>query len=200
MLRPDVRSGSEADITNGPSNVRFTRESRPLSSVVPGLTVTSTDNSRDFSLTRTIVQPPCLLVAKSAVTFSLRGIVWPDRLRRQFRHHRRIALPKRRCRFRELRYVEFRWSSHRNKGRRFSEWRVDFNAPSANRWGWTVGVGTEWALAENWSVVGKWDYLNFGTQTLTFTDPSLGSTQVGVKQHINELKLGINYRFGNRLP
>jgi hypothetical protein len=126
MLRPDVRSGSKADITNGPSNVRFTRESRPLSSVVPGLTVTSTDNSRDFSLTRTIVQPPCLLVAKSAVTFSLRGIVWPDRLRRQFRHHRRIALPKRRCRFRELRYVQFRWSSHRNKRRRFSEWRGRF--------------------------------------------------------------------------
>ena len=77
---------------------------------------------------------------------------------------------------------------------------VDFNAPSANRWGWTIGVGTEWAVAENWSIIGEWDYLNFGTQTLTFTDPNLGSTQVSVKQHINELKLGINYRFGNRVP
>lgn len=77
---------------------------------------------------------------------------------------------------------------------------VDFSAPSANRWGWTIGVGTEWALAENWSIVGEWDFLDFGTQTLTFTDPNLGASQVSAKQHINELKLGINYRFGNRLP
>jgi outer membrane immunogenic protein len=77
---------------------------------------------------------------------------------------------------------------------------VDFTAPSANRWGWTIGVGTEWAVAENWSIVGEWDFLDFGTQTLTLTDPNLGSAQVGVKQHINELKLGINYRFGNRIP
>jgi outer membrane immunogenic protein len=77
---------------------------------------------------------------------------------------------------------------------------VDFSAPSANRWGWTIGVGTEWALAENWSIVGEWDFLDFGTQTATFTDPNLGSSQVSAKQHINELKLGINYRFGNRLP
>jgi outer membrane immunogenic protein len=77
---------------------------------------------------------------------------------------------------------------------------VDFNAPSANRWGWTIGVGMEWAVAENWSVLGEWDFLDFGTQTLTFTDPNLGSTQVSVRQHINELKLGINYRFGDRIP
>jgi outer membrane immunogenic protein len=77
---------------------------------------------------------------------------------------------------------------------------VDFSAPSANRWGWTIGVGTEWALAENWSIFGEWDFLDFGTQTATFTDPNLGSSQVSAKQHINELKLGINYRFGNRLP
>jgi hypothetical protein len=57
-----------------------------------------------------------------------------------------------------------------------------------------VGVG------ENWSIVGEWDFLDFGTQTSTFTDPNLGSSQVSAKQHINELKLGINYRFGNRLP
>ena len=77
---------------------------------------------------------------------------------------------------------------------------VDFNAPSANRWGWTIGVGTEWAVAENWSIVGEWNFLDFGTQTLTFTDPNLGSTQVSARQHINELKLGINYRFGDRIP
>jgi outer membrane immunogenic protein len=75
-----------------------------------------------------------------------------------------------------------------------------FNAPSANRFGWTVGVGTEWAVIDNWSVFGEWDYLNFGTHNVTFSDPNFGSTQVTVKQQINVLKLGINYRFGNPLP
>jgi outer membrane immunogenic protein len=77
---------------------------------------------------------------------------------------------------------------------------VNFNAPSGNRWGWTIGVGTEWVVDGNWSIFGEWDYMNFGTQTLTFTDATLGSSQVSLKQQINELKLGINYRFGNPLP
>jgi outer membrane immunogenic protein len=77
---------------------------------------------------------------------------------------------------------------------------VNFSAPSANRFGWTIGVGTEWAVIDNWSVFGEWDYMNFGTHNVTFTDPNLGSTQVSVKQQINVLKLGINYRFGNPLP
>ncbi len=76
----------------------------------------------------------------------------------------------------------------------------NFNAPSANRFGWTIGLGMEWAVIDNLSVVGEWDYLNFGTHTVTFTDANLGSSQVSVKQQINELKLGINYRFGNSLP
>jgi outer membrane immunogenic protein len=75
-----------------------------------------------------------------------------------------------------------------------------FNSPSANRFGWTIGVGTEWAVMDNWSVFGEWDYMNFGTHNVTFTDANFGSTQVGVKQQINVLKLGINYRFGNSLP
>lgn len=76
----------------------------------------------------------------------------------------------------------------------------NFNAPSTNRWGWTIGLGTEWVVDGNWSIFGEWDYLNFGTHSVTFTDPNAGSSQLGIKQSINELKLGINYRFGNPLP
>jgi hypothetical protein len=42
--------------------------------------------------------------------------------------------------------------------------------------------------------------MNFGTHNMTFTDANLGPTPVSVKQQINVLKLGINYRFGNPLP
>jgi outer membrane immunogenic protein len=76
----------------------------------------------------------------------------------------------------------------------------NFSAPSESRWGWTIGLGTEWAIFENWSIFGEWDYMNFGTNNVTFTDPAFGSSQVSIKQNINELKLGINYRFGNPLP
>jgi outer membrane immunogenic protein len=77
---------------------------------------------------------------------------------------------------------------------------VNFGAPSANQWGWTIGLGTEWVVDGNWSIFGEWDYLNFGNHNLTFTDVHSGSSQLSVKQSINELKLGINYRFGNPLP
>jgi hypothetical protein len=70
---------------------------------------------------------------------------------------------------------------------------------STSRRGWTIGLGTEW-VARNWSIFGEWDYLNFGTHNVTFTDVKSGSSQLSVKQSINELKLGINYRFGNPLP
>jgi len=76
----------------------------------------------------------------------------------------------------------------------------NFSAPSTNRWGWTIGLGTEWAVAGNWSVFGEWDYLNFGNHSTTFTDVNSGSSVLTVKQSINELKLGINYRFGNSVP
>jgi opacity protein-like surface antigen len=72
----------------------------------------------------------------------------------------------------------------------------NISAPSTNRSGWTIGVGTEWVVSENLSVFGEWDYMNFGTHTLTFNN----ANQLSVKQSINQLKLGINYRFGNSLP
>jgi outer membrane immunogenic protein len=73
-----------------------------------------------------------------------------------------------------------------------------FDRAAAARW--TFGLGTEWVLFENWSIFGEWDYLNFGTRNVTFTDPNNGSNQFTIKQNINELKLGVNYRFGNPLP
>jgi hypothetical protein len=42
--------------------------------------------------------------------------------------------------------------------------------------------------------------MNFGNHSTTFTDVNAGTTVLNVKQNINELKLGINYRFGNSVP
>jgi len=77
---------------------------------------------------------------------------------------------------------------------------VNFTAPSASQWGWTIGLGTEWVVDGNWSIFGEWDFLNFGNHSVTFTDANFGSTQLNARQSINELKMGINYRFGSPLP
>jgi outer membrane immunogenic protein len=70
------------------------------------------------------------------------------------------------------------------------DWRV----------GWTAGIGTEWMIVGNWSVSGEYDFLDFGTRNVNFTDPTLSSNTFSVRQYIHELKLGINYRFGTPIP
>src|SRR5215471_5080987 len=71
---------------------------------------------------------------------------------------------------------------------------------SETRVGWTVGAGVEWAVWENWSVKLEYDYLDFGSRTVTFNDPLLGPANISVSERISEVKLGVNYRFGSPLP
>ena len=71
---------------------------------------------------------------------------------------------------------------------------------SETRVGWTVGAGVEWAVWENWSVKLEYDYLDFGSRTVTFNDPLLGAANISISQRISEVKLGVNYRFGSPLP
>jgi len=73
-------------------------------------------------------------------------------------------------------------------------------AASETRVGWTVGAGVEWAFWDNWSVKLEYDFLDFGSRTVTFNDPLLGAANISVSQRINEVKLGVNYRFGTPLP
>ncbi len=63
------------------------------------------------------------------------------------------------------------------------------------RAGWTVGVGTEWMIFGTWSVNAEYDFLEFGTRNISVSDTALGADQFSVHQDINEVKLGINYRF-----
>jgi outer membrane immunogenic protein len=68
---------------------------------------------------------------------------------------------------------------------------------SATPSGWTVGGGVEWAFAGNWSVFAEYNYLDFGTQGVTFTPLVGGATfPINIKENINSFMVGINYRFG----
>jgi outer membrane immunogenic protein len=74
-------------------------------------------------------------------------------------------------------------------------------APSAStdRIGWTAGAGIEWAFASNWTALVEYNHYGFGNKDLLFADPNaaLGAAPISVKQNIDVVKVGINYRFGN---
>jgi outer membrane immunogenic protein len=77
---------------------------------------------------------------------------------------------------------------------------------SQNRWGWMVGAGLEHGLTENWSAKIEYNYLDFGTKTVslqgtacitsggtTLCQPSSGNYNIA--QNIQLITLGFNYRF-----
>jgi outer membrane immunogenic protein len=74
--------------------------------------------------------------------------------------------------------------------------QFNFGTSTDSRFGWTIGIGTEWMVYGGWSVFGEYNYLDFGTRSVTFSDPTLGSYNFNVTQRFNVFKLGVNYRFG----
>lgn len=78
--------------------------------------------------------------------------------------------------------------------------------------GWTAGAGLEYALGGNWSVLTEYDYLGFGRHGLATPDAPIavgalpgvaGSSApdgraTAISQGIHAIKLGVNYRFGDR--
>lgn len=74
---------------------------------------------------------------------------------------------------------------------------------STTRSGWTIGAGTEYRFAQNWSALLEYDYVDFGTTTLSnsVTLGTVAPVLTGVtllrdnKATMNVVKAGINYRF-----
>jgi outer membrane immunogenic protein len=69
-------------------------------------------------------------------------------------------------------------------------------AGSDNRVGWTVGTGVEWAFWNNWSLKVEYDYLDFGSRTVTMNGavaPTVIAYGVSDTNHINEVKAGLNW-------
>ena len=64
------------------------------------------------------------------------------------------------------------------------------------RFGWTIGIGTEWMVYGGWSMFFEYNYLDFGTRSVTFSDPNLGLKNFSVTKQFNVFTLGVNYRFG----
>jgi outer membrane immunogenic protein len=71
---------------------------------------------------------------------------------------------------------------------------------SVTRPGWTVGGGVEWAFWDNWSAKVEYDFYDFSASSLSLPGTIAGVPEVvpgiNVKQTIQTVKFGINYRFG----
>lgn len=62
------------------------------------------------------------------------------------------------------------------------------------RFGWTAGVGVEWAFWDDWSLKLEYDYYGFGTRSATFIDNITGNVgPEDIKQNIQIVKLGLNF-------
>jgi outer membrane immunogenic protein len=76
------------------------------------------------------------------------------------------------------------------------------NAFSSTRWGWTVGAGTEWKFAPNWSLKSEALYVQLKEQQDTFTvsdpfpPPSTATFRWTNNDNFWVARVGVNYIFG----
>lgn len=71
-----------------------------------------------------------------------------------------------------------------------------------NRFGYMVGLGGEYAFSPNWSVTAEYEYLSFGRQRVTLSpaEAGLAPFDEDIRQQLQLLKLGINYKLGAPAP
>jgi outer membrane immunogenic protein len=70
---------------------------------------------------------------------------------------------------------------------------------STTRAGWTVGAGIEYALSQNWSVKGEYNYSDLGHIT-TYSSLQPAFAVAYFHDHsitVQDVKFGVNYRFGS---
>jgi len=64
------------------------------------------------------------------------------------------------------------------------------------RFGWMVGAGVEYAFFDNWSAKVEYNYLDFHTSTLQFTDTTQSFIlNTSIQQQLHLVKVGLNYRW-----
>ncbi|MGO9358738.1 MAG: outer membrane protein [Xanthobacteraceae bacterium] len=73
---------------------------------------------------------------------------------------------------------------------------------STTRAGWTAGAGLEWAFTSDWSALLEYDHYGFGGKNVLFNDPNGPPVPavLNIKQDLDVVKVGINYRFWSPAP
>jgi outer membrane immunogenic protein len=74
-----------------------------------------------------------------------------------------------------------------------------FATSSETRGGWTVGIGGEYAVWQNLSVFLEYDYYDFGSNTVTFTGPTV-IAPIRIHEDQSVVKVGLNWLFNASGP
>ena len=65
------------------------------------------------------------------------------------------------------------------------------------RWGWMAGIGLEYAFLDSWSAKIEYNHIDLGTRSVRWTDAASTVFYLAdVRQTVDLVKVGINYRFG----
>ena len=72
------------------------------------------------------------------------------------------------------------------------------SSSTTNNFGWTAGVGVEWAFAGNWSARVEYDFIGLQNQTVTVAPGGFfGGDTININnRNISLLTAGLNYKFG----
>jgi outer membrane immunogenic protein len=75
---------------------------------------------------------------------------------------------------------------------------TSFTGTSSNNFGWTAGLGVEWAFWGNFSARAEWDYIRLQNQNFTVGPGTAFATDVisTNNRSINMFTAGVNYKFG----
>jgi outer membrane immunogenic protein len=74
-------------------------------------------------------------------------------------------------------------------------------ASTKTKWGWTFGVGTEWAMWDNWSLKSEVLYARFEKDQETFLSPFFAANfRFDHQDSVWVSRIGLNYRFGGYGP
>jgi outer membrane immunogenic protein len=75
-------------------------------------------------------------------------------------------------------------------------------AATDNRFGATAGVGVEYAFWQNWSAKLEYDYIDFGSRTVSLVNTGSGffapltfNASDTIREQVSIIKAGVNYRF-----
>jgi outer membrane immunogenic protein len=76
---------------------------------------------------------------------------------------------------------------------------ADTFSGNQSRTGYDVGVGISWMFARNWDLWVEYDYMGFGTKSVTLNNNALNdpilTLGVDIKQNVNKVLVGIDFRF-----
>jgi opacity protein-like surface antigen len=67
---------------------------------------------------------------------------------------------------------------------------------SATTWGWTAGLGIEYALTDHWTTFAEYDHFDIPAAIVPFpTVAIISANNIAIKQTVDLFKMGVNFRF-----